>query len=706
MKNQYVKNWLLLCCAFIFMAFIKVNAANFLIADGDVTALKNAITTSNTNSQPDTITLAAFGTYTLTTEAYTGVFGSCGLPIIWEDGSPTNELHILGNGATITRDASAPYFRLMNCINGKVYIEDVLFTNGYINSGSDSGGALVVNGGTYYITNCTFSNNRSGFEGGAFFILTSSTVTVSNCTFSGNTALYGSAIYNWGAAVLYIYNSTIVGNTALGYITASGYNGGCTVDNTNTTSYYTYMRNSIVANNTITALNGYEVNGATILQGGNILGSANASLITAGNPNSSGDYVGTVASPIDAKVNALADNGGFTPTVSLQSNSPAINKGNIAYNVLQDQRGYARVGALDIGAYEYNATKPGPVIASSGLSVTIGPIGTVLTISGINMTGITQIKFQGAAAVTSGFTNNTDKSVTVTVPAGTTSGKITVTTAVGTSALSAQTFTVGIPVPTIASTGLSATSGPVGSSLTITGTNLSGITEIKFQGAAAVTTDFTNNTATSVTVIVPAGATSGKITVTTAIGGTSALSTQSFTVTTPVPVISSTGLSATSGTIGSSLTITGTNFTGITQIKFQGTSAVTTGFTNNTATSVTVTVPVGATTGKITVTTAGGTSALSAQTFTVTSTSATTNATLKNVELYPNPFEETFTIDLNGAAQTTNVRILSVTGEVLKEVQLGSYSTVVDTNSLDSGIYMVYVFNEAGEQMTYRMVKK
>jgi len=784
MKKLYVKKILILFSLFIFLATTKLHAANFMIANGDVIALSNAITISNTNNQPDTINLAAFGTYTLTTEAYTGVFGSTGLPFIWEDGTPLNFVVIFGNGATITRDITAPKFRLMNCINGKVYINDINFTNGYIQSGTDSGGALVVNGGEYYISNCTFLNNKSGYEGGALYILASSTVTVSNCTFTGNTAPFGSAIYNWVATVLYIYNSTIVGNFA------TGPTGGGTVDNESVVTKYTYIRNTIVANNSI-ASNGAEVNGATISQSGNIFGSANASLLSPGNPSPSGDNIGTVASPADAKVNTLADNGGFTPTMSLQSNSPAINKGNIAYVVAQDQRTYARQGVMDIGAFEYGGTKTAPVIATSGLSITVGPVGTVLILSGINMTTITQIKFQGAAAVTTGFTNNTDHSVTVTVPAGATSGKITVTTALGTSVLSAQAFTVGSATPTIATTGLSATSGQVGSLLTITGTNLAGVTEIKFPGAAAVTTGFINNNATSVTVTVPGGATTGTLTVTTGAGGVSVQSTQTYTVTIPMPAIASTGLSTTSGPVGTSLTITGinlsgitqikfqtaaavttgftnntatsvtvevptgatsgkitvttaagtsaastqtftvtisvptieslsttsgpvgtsltilgTSMSGITQIKFQGAAAVTTGFTNNTATSVTVTVPVGATTGKITVTTAGGTSELSTQTFTVALATSTRNATLNNVEIYPNPFEEMVTIELNGSTQTTDVKIVSLTGEVLKQVQLNSFLTMIDTHFLDSGIYIVYVSNSLGEQVTYRMVKK
>src|SRR6266511_3924968 len=80
--------------------------------------------------------------------------------------------------------------------------------------------------------------------------------------------------------------------------------------------------------------------------------------------------------------------------------------------------------------------------------------------------------------------------------------------------------------PTI--TSFTPTAGPVGTSVTITGTNLSGATSVKFNG---VSVTITSNTATQIVTKVPAGATTGKITVTTA-GGT-ATSATNFTVTSP-----------------------------------------------------------------------------------------------------------------------------------------------------------------------------
>ena len=780
MKKNLQKLWISVAVLLLVFIYTDLSAKVFTIADGDVAAFKAAITESNSNGQSDTIHLAPFGTYVFTTSAE-DFTGGMALPMIGQDGTTAPKiLQIFGNGSTITRDISAPKFRLMYSLYGELYINDLHFTNGELNSGTNSGGALAVNGGHCYISNCTFSNNKTSYSGGAIHISVPAVTTITNSTFYGNTAPFGSAIYKFGDAEAYINSCTISGNTA------TGPTSGGTVDNSSSTKYV-YFSNSIVANNTITATGGAEVNGGIVGQGGNIIGSANASLVGSGNPNSAGDYVGTTTTPNDAKVNTLADNGGFTKTVSLQAGSMAINKGDVTNLIALDQRGYARVGVTDAGAFEYGATSALPIIATTGLNKTTGPIGTVLTISGANMSGITQIKFSGSAAVTSGFTNNTATSVTVTVPTGTITGKATVTTAAGTSVASVQTFTIGIPKPVIASTGLSVTSGPIGTVLTITGTDFDNITQIKFQGAAAVTTGFTNNTSTSVTVTVPAGTTSGQITVSTA-GGTSVLSAQSFTVTplpviassglsvdhgtigssltitgtnfsgitkvsfqnadvtsgftnntstsvtvtvpvgattgkitvttaagtsalstqtftiTPLPVISSTGLSVDHGTIGSSLTITGTNFSGITKVSFQN-ADVTSGFTNNTSTSVTVTVPAGAATGKITVTTAGGTSALSAQTFTVDDPLALKDALLTDMLIYPNPVDEICFIQLNKNMNLTTATIYSAAGEEVKQVELNSLKTEIDTRDLSAGIFILTVKNTAGESASYRLIK-
>jgi hypothetical protein len=167
------------------------------------------------------------------------------------------------------------------------------------------------------------------------------------------------------------------------------------------------------------------------------------------------------------------------------------------------------------------------VTASAAATITSftpsgGPAGTVVTITGTNLCNPSAVSFNNIPAVVYAATNAT--TIVATVPATATTGLIRVTTPFSvTPVASATNFTVGA-APTI--TSFTPTSGPVGKSVTITGTNLTGVTAVKFNG---VTATFTSSTATSVTATVPTGATTGKISVTTPVA--TATSTADFTVT-------------------------------------------------------------------------------------------------------------------------------------------------------------------------------
>jgi hypothetical protein len=135
---------------------------------------------------------------------------------------------------------------------------------------------------------------------------------------------------------------------------------------------------------------------------------------------------------------------------------------------------------------------------------------------------------------------------------------------------------------------------------------------VKFGTVAA--TGLSNNTATSITAVSPAeSASTVDVTVTTP-GGTSAVNppADQFTFTVP-PLPAVTAVSPLSGSTsgGTQVTITGTNLTGATGVKF-GTVAAT-ALSNNTATSITAVSPAeSASTVDVTVTTAAGTSATNA----------------------------------------------------------------------------------------------
>src|SRR6478672_4621077 len=140
----------------------------------------------------------------------------------------------------------------------------------------------------------------------------------------------------------------------------------------------------------------------------------------------------------------------------------------------------------------------------------------------------------------------------------------------------------------------SPTFGPVGTSVTITGTAFAGATAVSFNGVAAT---FTVSPSGTITTTVPAGASTGPISITTP-GNGAIVTTTRFTIT---PAINS--FAPTFGGIGSGVTITGTNFTGATAVSFGGRAAT---FTVNNSGTITTTVPVGASTGSISVSTLDG----------------------------------------------------------------------------------------------------
>jgi hypothetical protein len=146
-------------------------------------------------------------------------------------------------------------------------------------------------------------------------------------------------------------------------------------------------------------------------------------------------------------------------------------------------------------------------------------------------------------------------------------------------------------------------SGKVGQSVQVLGQGFTGTTAVKVGGSAASFNVVSDN---YLTAVVPAG-TSGNVTVTTP-GGTLTSSRQ-YKV---VPIIS--GISPGSGPVGSSVVITGTGLTQASKVTFGSKAAA---FTVNSDTQVTATVPVGAVTNKISITTPGG-KATSPSKFTVT----------------------------------------------------------------------------------------
>ena len=132
--------------------------------------------------------------------------------------------------------------------------------------------------------------------------------------------------------------------------------------------------------------------------------------------------------------------------------------------------------------------------------------------------------------------------------------------------------------------------GAEGASVYITGTNFADVTDVKFNGTSV--SSFSVVSPTEITTAVPGGATNGPIAI---VSKTTPVTSDTCFVTTSPAVAS---FSPASGATGTSLTITGANFTGATAVKFAGVAIKPTLVT---ATSITVAVPANAVSGLISV---------------------------------------------------------------------------------------------------------
>ena len=209
-----------------------------------------------------------------------------------------------------------------------------------------------------------------------------------------------------------------------------------------------------------------------------------------------------------------------------------------------------------------------------------------------------------------------------------------------------------IILPTI--TSLSPNTGPVGSSVTISGSGFTGATAVNFGSASA---SFTVASDTTITTTASPGTGATSVTVTTPVGVSNSVT---FTYTATLPSITS--LSPNTGPIGTAVTISGVRFTGATSVNFGATSAP---FTVVNDTTITTTVPSGTGVAFVTVTTPVGIS--NAVSFTYTAVAPTAPVLI----LVSATTTATFTIDVdNTIAAGDSVELqVQVTG--------GSWTTLV-----------------------------
>jgi len=262
-------------------------------------------------------------------------------------------------------------------------------------------------------------------------------------------------------------------------------------------------------------------------------------------------------------------------------------------------------GASAYAAFSVNAALPA-ITSLSPASATAGGAGFTLTVTGTNFDSSSKINWNGSVLTTT-YVSATSLTapVAASLIANAGTATVTVTSAAGTSNNLTFNITSTSSAPTVA--GLNPATGAAGTSVTITGTNFTGATAVDFGSTAA--TGFTVNSATSITAVAPAGTGTVDVRVVTPAGtsATTAADQFSYGSSGTGPVL--TGISPSSGAAagGTSVTITGTNFTGATAVNFGTTPA--TSFTVNSNTSITAVAPAGMGTVDITVVTPKGTSA-------------------------------------------------------------------------------------------------
>lgn len=252
------------------------------------------------------------------------------------------ELTVTGNGTLTVNGTGANRLAISGNDQSRVFfvgtsanltLTGITVTGGRV-TGSSGGGGIFNNAGTLLINNSTISGNSAigggnGSNNGGGIFNIGGNVSLTNSTVSGNSASGDSSNIGGGISniqgTLTITNSTISGNFATG----GEVNAGGGIDNSSGT---VNARNTIISGNT--AENNPDLLGSLNININNLIGG-------------------------NALLAPLGFYGGQTQTHALLSGSPAINAGTSTNAPLTDQRGAARVGAVDIGAFELNNSAAG-----------------------------------------------------------------------------------------------------------------------------------------------------------------------------------------------------------------------------------------------------------------------------------------------------------------------------------------------------------
>jgi hypothetical protein len=454
------------------------------------------------------------------------------------------------------------------------------------------------------------------------------TVTINGSDFSNATSVkFGSA-----AAASY----TVVSPTKITAVVASGSSDGITVNTpAGYSNYYnfTFILPPAITqvspikggNNSSITIYGSNLSGAQVTIGGvpasvaynygymltaNVGAGASSGDITVATTGGNATYPGFVWVPaphitsFSPQTAGMGDKVTITGTDLTEVDNVTFGDINCTFTAIspttiEAKVGYGASGAVAVrseGGFASIAgfTHTGPVITS--FSPAHAGVGETVTITGSNFTNTTEVDFGGVKATS--FTVISPTQISAVVGNGR-SGNVTVTTPLGSAFLAGFSH----PGPSISYFNPTYAGALTTSPITITGSNFTGATAVSFGGLPAAS--FTVVSATTITAT-PAATTSGNVMVTTPLGTDKAAG---FTWV-QAPAITS--FSPSSQKSGGTVTITGTNFTGVTSVKFGGVPSY---YYASSPTTIIATVNSGAS-GDIFVATAGGTVTKSGFTYT------------------------------------------------------------------------------------------
>lgn len=289
----------------------------------------------------------------------------------------------------------------------------------------------------------------------------------------------------------------------------------------------------------------------------------------------------------------------------------------------------------------------GPVI--SGFTPTSGTARTTVQIGGVGLDTATSVAFNGSPAL---FAVLSAGRLAAVVPPAATSGPLTVELADGTVLTSAGTFIANGSSTAPSVVAMTPDHGPIGTTVTITGADMAGVTGVSFNGVDA--TGFAvGSGGASVTVNVPAGATDGPVTLRSAAGNADA---GRFAVdASQAPVLET--MAPDAGPPGTVVTLAGPGLGGVTEVRFGGVVAA--GLTVVDARTLRAVVPPAAVTAPVELIGPAGT-ATSATPFTVQPLPAPPVASAGTDQLVPQGGR--VTLDASGTTGATTLAWTQTSG--------------------------------------------